>query len=498
MDSEDSDDSSNSSREFLIELPMAPDASDSECSSMLSEGADHASANLANANIPVALAKYSLPSIFSLIVENVIDLFTVGLIGNVGGALSLARKLTIYNVASPTEFIPYSFGIGIGMSVSSLVSHAVARYDLLACRRLIAKSYVLCAIAACLCLLFIPVLGLILPAMGCPEALLSHATTYGRIALCAAPFAIYTSLFENLLRAYGRTKSASAVPVFTVIINVIFNLIATLALHAHIYWVAVAPIVSNLCGCLLGFFLFRHATDKASPSFTSLFDSDFFSLFKLSFSNFSVNLLYVTDSIIITSALSGATSGQFQDNIVASAGIALKMIQLVMNLSQGIGEGALPMLSFFLGAKRSLKFNKTCSYSAIYMVCITTPFAILLLCAPKVFSNLFVDGNVDLLDLVVAIVRRWSPLLFVSPIYILSITVLGAYHRNIYILSLLVARLTVQLSMSIAGSVKHDYDIVLWSMPVCYYAASLVAASMLVFLVISKKKHKMRNLTSLA
>ena len=204
--------------------------------------------DMCNGSLWKKMMSFSVPLMFSNILQVIFNMSDVAVVGRFAGASALGA------VGSTTILITLFTGILIG--ISGGVNAIVALY-LGAKNEKAVKQSVHTGIFVCLFFgLLITILGItfarpILKLMDTKEILLSQAVQYFQIYLIGIPFLALYNFGNAVLSAAGDTKRPLYYLSFAGIINIVLNLVFVIVLRLDVIGVGLASVIAQIISAML-------------------------------------------------------------------------------------------------------------------------------------------------------------------------------------------------------------------------------------------------------
>jgi len=199
-------------------------------------------------NLWSQIIKFSLPLMFSNLLQVLFNMADIAVVGKFAGANALGSvgSTTILVVLFTTALI----GIAGGMNV--LVAQAIGANHPKDIKEIVHNSALLSAIIGLITLLIGLFFGrLILEMLDTKAELIDGATTYLRIYFLGMPALAMYNFGNAVLSASGDTKRPLIYLSIAGAVNVILNLILVIAFHLDVAGVAIASIVSQYISAVL-------------------------------------------------------------------------------------------------------------------------------------------------------------------------------------------------------------------------------------------------------
>lgn len=186
--------------------------------------------------------KYSLPLMFTNVLQVVFNLSDIAVVGQFGG------KGALGSVGSTTILVTLFTGLLIGLSgaVNVLVAQARGEKDAVKTSRVVHTSAIICLLAG----IFVTVVCIlsaekILTAMNTKPELLEGAVLYFRIYFLGAPAIALYNYGNAVLGAIGDTKRPLVYLSIAGVLNVGLNLFFVIVCHMSVAGVALASTISQ-------------------------------------------------------------------------------------------------------------------------------------------------------------------------------------------------------------------------------------------------------------
>jgi len=175
-------------------------------------------------------------------------------IGRLGDA-TLLGGVAIASVIFDCLFWLFAF---LRMSTVAFTAQALGAGETLELRALLVRGFIVAAlIGAGLIVLQIPLAAILLNAMGGSEGVTRAAKIYFSIRIWSAPLALANYVVLGWLIGQARARLALGVQIAINVINMVATVVLVLVLHAGIAGAAIAAVVAEAAGLLLGVVIAR-------------------------------------------------------------------------------------------------------------------------------------------------------------------------------------------------------------------------------------------------
>ena len=215
---------------------------------------DAPSIDMCNGPVGKKILLFSIPLMFSNVLQVLFNLSDVAVVGHFAGAIALG------SVGSTTTLVTLFTGLmlGIASGVNAITARFLGAMNPKKVEKAVHTSFILCLTLGILLLLFgllftKPVLFL----LHTKKELIDGAVLYLTIYLCGSPALAMFNYGNAILSANGDTKRPLTYLTISGIINVILNLIFVINFHMGVAGVALASIIAQY---ISAFLVLRHLT----------------------------------------------------------------------------------------------------------------------------------------------------------------------------------------------------------------------------------------------
>ena len=402
------------------------------------------------------------PAMMANLTTPLIGIVSTTAIGRLGDA-ALLGGVAMASVIFDCMFWLFGF---LRMSTLAFTAQSLGAGEMGELRSLLARGLVVAtAIGAGLVLLQLPLASVVLEAMGGSTRVTEAARTYFVIRIWSAPLVLANYVVLGWLIGLARAMLALALQVVVNLVNMALTMVLVLGLDAGIAGAAIAAVVAEATGLLLGILVARHLLRRrlAVPR-ALLFDRA--RLMRM----FSVNRdIMIRTAALITAFLfftaQGARSG---DVTLASNSVLNNFLLISAFFLDGLANAAQQLCGQAFGARDRHAF----SAAARLVVSWGFAFAIAVAAAFAAFGPNFID-IMTAAEEVRGMAREYLIFVIVSPLLaVFAFAFDGVYigatwardMRNLMLLSLLIF-LTAWLALRSFGNAG------LWGALLAHYAA---------------------------
>jgi MATE family multidrug resistance protein len=202
------------------------------------------------------------PAMVANLTTPLIGIVSTIAIGRLGDA-TLLGGVAIASVIFDCLFWLFAF---LRMSTVAFTAQALGAGETQELRALLVRGFAIAAlIGVVLIALQIPLAAILLGAMGGSEGVTRAARTYVAIRIWSAPLALANYVVLGWLIGQARAKLALGVQIAINLINMAATVLLVLVLEAGIAGAAIAAVVAEATGLLLGVLIARRLTDGQPP-----------------------------------------------------------------------------------------------------------------------------------------------------------------------------------------------------------------------------------------
>lgn len=423
------------------------------------------------------LVTMSIPMIISMLVQalyNVVDSMFVAQISE--------NALTAVSLAFPYQNLMIAVAVGTGVGVNALLSRALGEKKHKAVKDIADHSVFL----ALMSWLVFAILGIVFcrnffaMQTNVPE-IVEGGTAYMRICSVISIGLFIQIAFEKLLASTGRTILTMYTQAAGALINIVLDPIFIFGLFGAprlgIAGAAVATVIGQICGALLGILL----NHKFNPEV------------QLSFHDFRLKMPVIRQiysigvpSILMSSIGSIMTFGMnkiligFSTTAAAVFGVYFKLQSFVFMPVFGLNNGMVPILAYNFGAHKPKRIMDTIKLSLFYASLIMVIGFLIFQWMPATLLGIF-NASETMLNIGVPALRIISTHFLLAGISIICSTVQQAFGHGVRSLLIsLVRQLVVLLPVAYFLSIAHSLDMVWLAFPIAETVALIMGVAYLI------------------
>jgi MATE family multidrug resistance protein len=383
-------------------------------------------------------------------------------IGRLGDA-TLLGGVAIASVIFDCLFWLFAF---LRMSTVAFTAQALGAGEAQEMRAILVRGFVIAALAgACLIVLQIPLGAILLDAMGGSAGVTRAAKTYFTIRIWSAPLALANYVVLGWLIGQARAKLALTVQIAINLINMAATAVLVLELDAGIAGAAIAAVVAEAAGLVLGILIARRLT-YGQPAIPRAALLDRAKLMRM----LSVNrdIMIRTASLIAVFLFFTAQGARAGDVTLAANAVLNNFLLISAFFLDGLANAAEQLCGRAYGARDRIGFSSAVRLVILwgfgFALAVSAVFALL---GPSLIDAMTASADVR------QIARDYLPFVVLSPLLaVFAFAYDGVYigatwardMRNLMVLSLLIF-LGAWLSLRSFGNAG------LWGALLVHYAA---------------------------
>ncbi|ELC8414776.1 MATE family efflux transporter [Clostridium perfringens] len=318
--------------------------------------------------IKKAIAHLSIPMMIGMsagTIYNVINAYFIGLMNDTAVISAITLGLPIFTVLMAFGNM---FGVGGGTFITRLVAkNEDEKAKKVACYTFYASiiSGILLGIIAFLSI------GPIVKLLGADANTLSYTTQYSTTLFTGGFSIILNFALEQIVRSEGASKESMYGMFISVIISTILDVLFILILNMHVYGAALSIILANIASSIYYIWYLETKSEnlKGFLHFFKLSLKDQTEIYKI-----GVSELIQSAFLIVTTLLLNNFSIQHGEGVVASFGIALRIVQIPEFFTMGIVLGVMPLIAYNFSNKNLSRLKESIKYSTLFIFVISVLF----------------------------------------------------------------------------------------------------------------------------
>lgn len=280
-----------------------------------------------------------------------------------------------------------SFGLGLGMAISSLTSKLIGAQQTEGAARLITDGFYLTGILSVISITVVYwQLENIFRLIGANEQTLPDILSYMLVWVMAIPAVMFTMVASSTFRSLGDTSTAAKIAISMTVVNIILNPLLIFGLgpfpELGMQGAAYATVISVLVSCAIGFYQLgfkEHFLLWAVPKLSAL-KVNFKQLLEIAIPAVLANAIVPLTAAVLTTIVA-----QFGTDAVAGYGVGTRVESIILMIVYALSS-TLPMfIGQNLGAQRKDRVNSAIRISFRFIMLLQLGlYALLLIAAPYI------------------------------------------------------------------------------------------------------------------
>lgn len=318
------------------------------------------------------IALYSLPTIFSLVLESLTSMIDTAFAGHLGSISSAA--LSAMGILNPILLLLIAAQLIFGVSTSIVISKGLGENNKEKINSTFKVGFYSCFISSTIISLLIFLFqDSLLNLLGASGQVKVLAKEFLNIAIIFNIFSSVGYMLVNNIRAFGYPKIEVLVGALSTIINIVFNVILTFVFNMGIIGIGLSTLISEIFyfSFSIIFLIKKGLWIKKSTLDSMEFKNILISIVKIGFVQFLMQSLNSISGLIINRVLLKYGSVSY----IGAWSICSNINMVILLPLIGLTQGAQSVIAYFYGKKDKVKEkkvkNKIIKYSLIYSISIT-------------------------------------------------------------------------------------------------------------------------------
>ena len=319
--------------------------------------------------IKKAIAHLSIPMMIGMsagTIYNVINAYFIGLMNDTAMISAITLGLPIFTVLM-------AFGNMFGVGGGTFITRLVAKNEDEKAKKVAGYTFYASIISGILLgiIAFLSI-GPIVKLLGADANTLSYTTQYSTTLFTGGFSIILNFALEQIVRSEGNSKESMYGMFISVIISTILDVLFILILNMHVYGAALSIILANIASSIYYIWYLETKSEnlKGFLHFFKLSLKDQTEIYKI-----GVSELIQSAFLIVTTLLLNNFSIQHGEGVVASFGIALRIVQIPEFFTMGIVLGVMPLIAYNFSNKNLSRLKESIKYSTLFIFVISVLFA---------------------------------------------------------------------------------------------------------------------------
>lgn len=319
--------------------------------------------------IKKAIAHLSIPMMIGMsagTIYNVINAYFIGLMNDTAMISAITLGLPIFTVLM-------AFGNMFGVGGGTFITRLVANNEDEKAKKVAGYTFYTSIISGILLgIIALLSIGPIVKLLGADANTLSYTTQYSTTLFTGGFSIILNFALEQIVRSEGASKESMYGMFISVIISTILDVLFILILNMHVYGAALSIILANIASSIYYIWYLETKSEnlKGFLHFFKLSLKDQTEIYKI-----GVSELIQSAFLIVTTLLLNNFSIQHGEGVVASFGIALRIVQIPEFFTMGIVLGVMPLIAYNFSNKNLSRLKESIKYSTLFIFVISVLFA---------------------------------------------------------------------------------------------------------------------------
>ena len=309
--------------------------------------------------IPRLIMGLSVPSIITMLINNIYNLVDTAFVGRLGTSASGAVGIVFGFMA-----VIQAFGFLFGQGAGSILSRALGRQDKESASVHASAGF----FGSMLCGLVITLIGFlwldnIVMLLGSTDTIAPYAKTYISYILVAAPFMSSSLSLNNFLRYEGKAVLGMVGLMSGAILNMIGDPILMFGLNMGIAGAGLSTAISQIISFFVLLFMFFSGKTESKLSFSKALSIGPMIYVNIMATGFPSLLRQGLNSL--TTVMLNSQCRVYGDAAVAGMSIVSRIIFFAFSIALGIGQGFQPVSAFNYGAGKYSRVRKGYRFTAL-------------------------------------------------------------------------------------------------------------------------------------
>ncbi len=318
--------------------------------------------------------------------------------------------------------------------------------------------------------------------------LYSEQYAFWTVILGAIPASL-TGLFSHLIRSEGYAKQASFGMILGLVLNMILDPIFIFCLRLEIVGAAMATLISICIGCVYFIHFILHTKSSVLTLNPRFFRVGNHIASEVLWVGFPSTL--VTTMALISSVVLNVLMAEHSTTALAGMGIAKKIDHIIFGVTNGIGQGALPLISYNYAANNLKRMRAAIKTTFTYSFAMSIFVTLFLFFGSSWITRFFIQDPQTIAygSLFLRIMCLTCPFFALTLIILTIFQAIGKKAQPI-LLSLL-RKGAIDIPMMYFLNRTIGIMGVAWAFPIEDILAALVA--ILLFFPLWKKRHHLKK-----
>lgn len=345
-------------------------------------------ATLALGTQPVGklLLQYAMPAVIAMVASSLYNIIDRAFIGQVVGPLAISGLAITF----PFMNLSAAFGAAVGVGSSTAISVKLGQKDYRTAEELLGNTVTLNLIVgfcfSAICLVF---LDPILYFFGASKDTIPYARSFMQIILCGNMISHMYFGMNAVLRAASKPRQAMNATIFTVVMNILLDVLFILVMHWGIRGAAFATVISQTLALVYQMKLFTNKSEllHLKKGIYGLKARLVKNIIAIGISPFLMNLCACLIIIFINNQLVKYGG----DLMVGAYGIASAISTVFVMIIIGVNQGMQPIAGYNYGAQKIDRLLRVLKLAMITATVIMTTGWLIAMTLPHLLARIFTN-----------------------------------------------------------------------------------------------------------
>ena len=345
-------------------------------------------ATLALGTKPVGklLLQYAMPAVIAMVASSLYNIIDRAFIGQVVGPLAISGLAITF----PFMNLSAAFGAAVGVGSSTAISVKLGQKDYRTAEELLGNTVTLNLIVgfcfSAICLIF---LDPILYFFGASKDTIPYARSFMQIILCGNMISHMYFGMNAVLRAANKPRQAMNATIFTVVMNILLDVLFIIVMHWGIRGAAFATVISQTLALVYQMKLFTNKSEllHLKKGIYGLKARLVKNIIAIGISPFLMNLCACLIIIFINNQLVKYGG----DLMVGAYGIASAISTVFVMIIIGVNQGMQPIAGYNYGAQKIDRLLRVLKLAMITATVIMTTGWLIAMTLPHLLARIFTN-----------------------------------------------------------------------------------------------------------
>lgn len=339
------------------------------------------------------LLKFSVPTVFTLLVNYLYNIVDQIFIGKWVGITGIAAT----NVAFPLTTISMAIALLIGDGCAANISLCLGRKE----QENADKSFCNAFTLLISCGIIFVLLGTIFMKplvilFGASQTVLQSSIDYSSIILFGLPFMMFNVAFTAMIRADGNPQYTMKSMIIGALINVILDPVFIYCFHMGVTGAAIATIIGQIVsGIICIFYIPKFRSIHFQKKYMKLQFDISSKILALGIPSFATQIATAGVQIVMNNLMRnyGALTVYGSDIALSCYGMMMKVYQISHAMFVGVSSGTQPINGFNFGAKHYTRVKQTYKAAASVAMILSVIWFFIFQFLSKPIASLFIQNN---------------------------------------------------------------------------------------------------------